>query len=150
MNQPALSKFLVYSFDESGALTFLKAVDNPGSKLPCWTVITPDGRRVYTANAGNGTVSAFDLGDDRRSPKHLQTLALEHAANPWAIGIDPSGRTLFVVDARATARLRNGIGNRLHALHVRGDGRVEELDSSPVKLPVGSDASPLGIAVVPR
>jgi hypothetical protein len=41
-------------------------------------------------------------------------------------------------------------GNRLHALAVGTDGRLTELDASPVRLPVGADAAPLGIAVVPR
>jgi len=46
--------------------------------------------------------------------------------------------------------VRRGNGNSLHALAVGSDGRLTELDSSPVALPVSTDASPLGIAVVPR
>jgi 6-phosphogluconolactonase (cycloisomerase 2 family) len=149
-NQAALSKLLVYAYDQSGRLSFVRAVDNRRSKLPCWTVVTPDGRRLYTANAGNGTVSVFDLSHDATAPRRLQTLELERAGNPWGLALDPAGRTLFVVDPRAAFGVRRGNGNRLHALAVRSDGRLEELGSSPVRLPVGGDASPLGIAVVPR
>jgi hypothetical protein len=149
-NLPGRAKLLVYSYDGTGRLTFVGAADNDGAKLPCWTAVTPDGRRLYTANAGNGTVSAYDLSRNRESPRRLQLLALERGGNPWGLALDPAGRTLFVVDPRATFDVPRGRGNRLHALAVDSDGRLTELDASPVRLPVGADAAPLGIAVVPR
>jgi DNA-binding beta-propeller fold protein YncE len=149
-NQAATNKLLVYSYDARGRLTFVNAVHNTHADLPCWSAITPDGRRLFTANAGNGTVTAFDLSRDPSRPRRLQTLALDGAANPWGLALDPSGETLFVVDPRAVERAPRRRGNRLHALHVQADGRLRELGTSPVRLPVGSDASPLGIAVVPR
>jgi len=149
-NQASTAQLLVYAYDATGRLTFVQAVANHGSKLPCWTVVTPNGRRLYTANAGNGTVSAFDLGRDPRSPHQLQTLALKHGGNPWGLALDPAGKTLFVVDPHAVESVPRGRGNRLHALVVRSDGRLTELDSSPARLPVSTDASPIGIAVVPR
>lgn len=148
MNTPQIARLLVYSWDESGRLTFVTSAANEGAKLPCWTAITPDGRHLYTANAANGSVSAFSLGRDRRSPRRIQRLALEHGGNPWAIGVDPSGKTLFVVDARAASFLPKGLGNRLHVLAVDGDGKLEEVHT--VKLPLGAGASALGIAVVPE
>jgi hypothetical protein len=149
-NQAATEQLLVYSYDPSGRLTFVHAVHNTHSDLPCWTVVTPDGRRLFTANAGNGTVSSFDLSRDARRPRRVQTLALDGAANPWGLAVDPTGRTLFVVDPRAVERAPRRRGNRLHAVHVESDGHLRELGTSPIRLPVGSDASPLGIAVVPK
>lgn len=149
-NLPAVAKLVVYSYDGTGRLAFFRAVDNGGATLPCWTVVAPDERRLYTANAGNGTVSAFDLERDPESPRHLQTLALKRAANPWGLALDPSGRTLFVVDPHAVSFAPRGRGNLLHALAVGSNGRLTELGSSPARLPVGSDASPLGIAIVAR
>ena len=149
-DQAATAQLLVYSYDSSGRLTFVRAVHNSGAKLPCWTAVTADGRRLFTANAGNGTVSAFDISRNPGEPRHLQTLPLKSAGNPWGLALDPSGRTLFVVDPRAVAQVPRHRGNRLHALHVGSDGRLTELASSPARLPVGEDASPLGIAVVPR
>ena len=146
-NQPAIEKLLVYSYEETGRLTFVAAVGNKGSKLPCWTAVTPDGRGLYTANAGNGTISAFDLRDPR-SPRQLQTFALRRGGNPWGLSLDPGGRTLFVVDPRAVPAVPHGRGNRLHALAVGSEGRLTQIAS--VRLPVGDDASPLGIAVAPR
>jgi 6-phosphogluconolactonase (cycloisomerase 2 family) len=149
-NQAATAKLLVYTYDATGKLTFVRAVANDGSELPCWTVVTSDGRHLFTANAGNGTVSAFDLGRDPASPHQFQTLALKHAANPWGLALDPIGKTLFVVDPHAVGSVPRGRGNRLHALAVGSDGRLTELESSPARLPVSAEASPLGIAVVPR
>jgi 6-phosphogluconolactonase len=148
-DQSATEQLLVYSYDAAGKLTFVRAVHNSGAKLPCWTVVSPDGRFLYTANAGNGSVSAFDLATPE-APRHLQTYHLRRGANPWGLALDPSGRTLFVVDPRAVEGVPGILGNRLHALAVDTNGRVDEIDGARVKLPVGNDASPLGIAVVPR
>jgi DNA-binding beta-propeller fold protein YncE len=123
-------------------------VHNSGAKLPCWTVVSPDGRFLYTANAGNGTVSAFSLLDPER-PRHLQTLSLGHGANPWGLALDPTGRTLFVVDPRAADGVPKILGNRLHVLVVKENGRLSENDADRQHLPVEDGAAPLGIAVVP-
>ena len=147
-NQAATEQLLVYSYDLQGRLTFMTTVHNSGAKLPCWTVISPTGRFLYTANAGNGTVSAFSLAHPER-PRHLQTLSLGHGANPWGLALDPTGRTLFVVDPRAVSGVPGILGNRLHVLVVRDDGRLSENDTAREHLPVENGASPLGIAVVP-
>ena len=124
-------------------------VDNDGATLPCWTVVSPNGRFLYNANAGNGTVSAFDLRSPE-APRHLQTITLRRGANPWGLALDPPGRTLFVVDPRAVGGVSSVLGNRLHVLTVGSDGRLSEINGARQVLPVGGDASPLGIAVVPR
>jgi 6-phosphogluconolactonase (cycloisomerase 2 family) len=147
-NQAATEQLLVYSYDLTGRLTFVHAVHNSGAKLPCWTIISPDARFLYTANAGNGTVSAFSLANPER-PRHLQTLSLGHGANPWGLALDPTGRTLFVVDPRAVDGVPRILGNRLHVLVVKDDGRLTENDTAREHLPVEAGASPLGIAVVP-
>ena len=147
-NQAATAQLLVYRYGLDGRLTFVKAVHNSGAKLPCWTVVSPNGRYLYTANAGNGTVSAFDLRNPL-APHHLQTFHLDHGANPWGLQLDPTGRTLFVVDPRAVEGVPSILGNRLHVLVVGSDGRLSENDTARRHLPVEKNASPLGIAVVP-
>jgi hypothetical protein len=147
-NQAATEQLLVYTYDLQGRLSFVRAVHNSGAKLPCWTIVSPDGRFLYTANAGNGTVSAFSLANPER-PRHLQTLSLGHGANPWGLALDPTGGTLFVVDPRAVDNVPHILGNRLHVLVVRADGRLSENDTARERLPVEKDAAPLGIAVVP-
>jgi 6-phosphogluconolactonase (cycloisomerase 2 family) len=148
-DQAATAQLLVYSYDLSGGLHFVHATHNSGAVLPCWTVVSPDGRFLFTANAGNGTVSAFSL-QDPESPRHLQTVGLAHGANPWGLALDPSGGTLFVVDPRAVEGVPSILGNRLHVMVVAKDGTVSEVLDARAELPVARDASPLGIAVVPR
>jgi DNA-binding beta-propeller fold protein YncE len=147
-NQAFTAQLLVYSYDLDARLTFVSAVRNPRAKLPCWTTVSPDGRFLYTANAGNGTVSAFSLARPER-PRHLQTFRLGHGANPWGLALDPTGRTLFVVDPRAVDGVPRILGNRLHVLVVGEDGRLSENDDAREHLPVEDGAAPLGIAVVP-
>src|SRR5439155_3962146 len=98
--QPAISKLLVYSYDEHAMLTFVSAVSIDGATLPCWAAISRDGRHLFTANAGNGTVSAFDLSDPRK-PRFVDTVRLHRFGNPWGLALDPSGDWLFVVGPRA-------------------------------------------------
>jgi DNA-binding beta-propeller fold protein YncE len=148
-NQAATEQLFVYSYDPSGRLTFVDAVKNKGSTLPCWTAISPNGRFLYTANAGNGTVSVFDLRDPE-APKQLQLVHLRRGANPWGLALDPTGKTLFVVDPRAVGGVPDIVGNRLHVLAVRKDGRLDEIDGARIKLPVTKESSPFGIAVVSR
>ena len=148
-DQSASHQLLVYAYEPTGKLRFVQAVNNSGARLPCWTTVSRDGRFLYTANAGNGSVSAFSLADPAK-PRHLQTLGLRRGANPWGLALDPSGKTLFVVDPNAVEGVPSALGNRLHVLTVGSSGRLTEIDAARKRLPVGRDSSPLGIAVVPR
>jgi len=82
------------------------------------------------------------------APRHLQTLSLGHGANPWGLALDPTGRTLFVVDPRAVDGVPSILGNRLHVLVVGENGHLSENDSARQHLPVEDGASPLWMAVV--
>jgi hypothetical protein len=68
---------------------------------------------------------------------------------PVGLALDPTGRTLFVVDPRAVDGVPNILGNRLHVLVVGENGRLSENDAARARLPVEDGAAPLGIAVVP-
>lgn len=64
----------------------------------CWTVATPDGRYVYTANAGSGSLSSFRVSGNG-------TLTLVEAAaettagsHPLDLAISPNGRRLLVLN----------------------------------------------------
>ena len=124
------------------------AAPNPHATGPSPIRVAVGSGSVWTANAGNGTVSAFSLLDPER-PRHLQTLSLGHGANPWGLALDPTGRTLFVVDPRAVDGVPKILGNRLHVLVVKENGRLSENDADRQHLPVEDGAAPLGIAVVP-
>jgi hypothetical protein len=92
----------------------------------------------------------FDLSDPR-APRQIQSVRLHGAGNPWNFKIDPSGRYLFMVNMRAASVLvPAGRGNTLHSFRIGADGRLTELASSPVPIPVPLDTNPWGLVVVPR
>jgi hypothetical protein len=43
-----------------------------------------------------------------------------------------------------------GRGNTLHSFAIAADGKLKELPSSPVPIPVPPNTNPWGMAVVPR
>ncbi len=141
---PAL---IVYAYDASGALTYRSRVPNAGSYLPCWNVITPDGKFLYTANADTDNVSAFDLADPA-NPVQIQTFAFQTPGNPWNAQVDPTGKYLFVNTPRDTIKVPAGEGNTQHVLRIGNDGTLTEVSSSPVKLPVPAGTQPQGLAIV--
>lgn len=144
-----LSRTIVYSWNDQARLQFLRALPNRGSLLPCWTHVNAGGTRMYSGNAGNDTISVFDISGDPSNPREIQSVRLNAPGNPWNFEIDPSGRFLFLLDMRAIAQIPPGQGNELHALRISADGRLTEESSSPVRIPVPVGANPVGLAVVP-
>jgi 6-phosphogluconolactonase (cycloisomerase 2 family) len=118
--------------------------------LPCWTQINTAGTRLYTGNAGSQNISVFDIGTDPRHPRQIQRVKLHGQGLPWNFQIDPSGRYLFMLNMRAIRELPPGQGNTLHSFSIGAGGRLKELTSSPVPIPVPLGTNPWGLAVVPR
>lgn len=141
------SALAVYRFDSEAGLTFIRAAPNQGAWLPCWTIVSPDGRHLYTANAGSETISVFDIGTDPESPRQIQSVAFGQPGNPWNLALDSSERFLLVLNPRNLPGVPAGAGNTLHLLQVSADGTVKEVSSALVKLPVPVGTSPQGLAV---
>lgn len=144
---PRASALAVYRYDPDADLTFVRAAPNQGSWLPCWTTVSPDGQHLYTANAGSGTISAFDIGTDPESPRQIQSVAFGQPGNPWNVRLDASGRFLLVLNPRNLPGIPAGAGNTLHLLEVSPDGTVREVASAMVKLPIPVGTNPQGLAV---
>jgi DNA-binding beta-propeller fold protein YncE len=144
-----LSETIVYRWDDRARLTFVRALRNPHSLLPCWTHVNASGTRMYTGNAGSDNLSVFDLTHDPTNPQEIQSVRLNAPGNPWNFQIDPTGRVIFLLDMRAVRQIPAGRGNQLHALRIAADGRLTEERSSPVKIPVPIGTNPIGLAVVP-
>lgn len=144
-----IAQMAIYTYDASARLSFVKVVPNPGAMLPCWTLISSDGTRIYTDNAGNNTMSVYD-NLDPLNPRQIQLLTLKGDGNPWDLHLDPTGRFIFMVDPRARMNVKAGDGNQVHTLLVAPDGRLSEPGYSPVSIPVALDVNPIGLAVVPR
>jgi DNA-binding beta-propeller fold protein YncE len=144
-----VSKIAVYTYADTGRLAFVRAVDAPGAMLPCWTLVNRAGTRLYTANAGNNTMSVFDLSDPL-TPKPMQTLKLHSDGNPWDMRFDPTERMIFLVDPRARTNVKPGNGQAVHTLMINSDGTLTEPTYSPVTLPLGLNINPYGMAVLGR
>jgi DNA-binding beta-propeller fold protein YncE len=145
-----IRRLVVYRYDASGRLSLASSQLNRGSYLPCWTQINRDGTRLYTGNAGSGNISVFDLRQDPVHPRQIQQVDLRGLGLPWNFQIDPTGRFLFIINMRAVRQIPPGQGNTLHSFRIAPDGRLSELPSSPVPIPVPLNTNPWGMAVVAR
>jgi 6-phosphogluconolactonase (cycloisomerase 2 family) len=144
-----LSETIVYRWDDRARLTFVRALANPHSFLPCWTHVNAQGTRMYSGNAGSDNVSVFDIANDPTDPREIQSVKLNAPGNPWNFQIDPTGRVIFLLDMRAVRQIPPGRGNQLHALRIAANGRLTEERSSPVNIPVPVGTNPIGLAIVP-
>jgi hypothetical protein len=144
-----LSETIVYRWDDQARLTFVRALANPHSFLPCWTHVDAQGTRMYSGNAGSDNLSVFDIARDPTNPREIQSVRLNAPGNPWNFEIDPTGHVIFLLDMRAVRQIPPGRGNQLHALRIAPDGHLAEEHSSPVKIPVPVGTNPIGLAVVP-
>jgi YVTN family beta-propeller protein len=93
--------------------------------------VTPDHRRAFTANIGDGTVSVLDLASGTK----LRDIAV--GGSPEGIALTPDGRTLWVGDLR---------GARVQAFDADSFERVAEVATGPV--PIRVLASPDGRWIV--
>lgn len=142
-----LSETVVYRWDDQARLTFVRALPNPHSFLPCWTHVNATGTRMYSGNAGSDNLTVFDIARDPTDPREIQSAQLNAPGNPWNFQIDPTGRFIVVLDMRATRQIPPGRGNQLHALRIGADGRLSEERPSPVNIPVPIGTNPIGLAI---
>ena len=142
------AKLAVYSYDDAGRLTFVRAVPNKG-QLICWVAINETGTRAYTTNNGDDTVSVYDLGDPTY-PLELQTLHLKGHGHPYQLALDSKEAFLYIVKHRTFDETPLGDGSVLNVLKVLPDGTLQEVGSSPETLPVRDDllARPQGVAAL--
>jgi 6-phosphogluconolactonase len=119
----------------SGALSPIGGSPYPdGQTAPCWVEISHDGRYLFTVNTGSTTISSYRIHENG-SLTYKSTVAFKSGAGirPFDARLDPSGDTLYVVDAALSA---------VSAFNV-SSGSLAELAQSPFALPGG--ATPFGI-----
>jgi 6-phosphogluconolactonase (cycloisomerase 2 family) len=133
---PVAALIGIYTYDASGALTFLQTIPAVGGN--CWMAINTSGSRLYVADSGIASVSVYDTTVGTL-PVLLQTLALRNATRALNMALDPTENFLYVLDV-----LNN---KRMHVLQVLADGTLLE-HGNPINLPVPQGAAPVGIATV--
>jgi DNA-binding beta-propeller fold protein YncE len=143
-----------FDFTATGQLSVIGGASDPYVRrpsLPCWSVVSKDGHRLYFADAGSDDVSVWDVETDPRHPHLLQTYELSGGGNPWGLRIDPTGQLLFVIAPRQVYQVPEGQGQLLHALRLAADGTISDaIDGSPVTVPIPPQTNMFGLAVLGR
>jgi len=145
---PNYGSIAAFDFTPAGDLTLIGGQIEPEAALPCWSVVSADGRRLYFANAGSNNVSVWDVETDPRHPAWLQTYTFAENGNPWGLRIDPTGTLLFVLVPRQVGQVPESQGQLLHGLQIANDGTLTEMRGSPVPVPVAFASNPFGVTVV--
>jgi 6-phosphogluconolactonase (cycloisomerase 2 family) len=150
----------VFTFDRAGKLNLVDTVSVEG-KGPCWTLVSPNGKFLYTVDTGTNSVGVFSLSDPLH-PAQIQEFVLGGPQNSsgnataarettaFEFAIDPSGKTLYVIDHDTDPSGGFPQGNALHILAVKPDGMLSENANSPLFLPsdIPAGADPQGVAVI--
>jgi 6-phosphogluconolactonase (cycloisomerase 2 family) len=120
---PNASSASAYSISEDGDLAVLSAAVPTKQTAACWLVTSPDERFLYTANAGSGTISGFNISHDGGlqliSPGGI-TVVTGAASHPIDMTFSRDGRFFYV--------LANGTGT-LGAFRAKPDGSLERLSA---------------------
>ena len=111
-----------YSVSSTGVLTPISASISNGQGATCWTLLSPDGRRLYTSNTATGTLSYYGVGTD--GTLTLQTSAASSLEGPTSGpidgGVSEDGKYLYVLDS--------GIG-AITALRINDDGSLTKVQT---------------------
>jgi 6-phosphogluconolactonase (cycloisomerase 2 family) len=124
-----------YLVSEDGDLAVISGAVPTTQKAPCWLLASHDGRFVYTANAGSGSISGFRVG-------HNGSLELLDADGRTAVTGNGSHPVDMAQshDGRFFYALANGDGT-LHGFRVRENGALD-----PITVVNGIPASAGGLA----
>jgi 6-phosphogluconolactonase (cycloisomerase 2 family) len=163
----------VWTWDQTGALTFAGAVD-PGavgrSPDPCWLAVDPMGRWAYAASVNPDQVVAYSLANPLM-PVALQNLTLAgpkaplpagtpepygSTTAPFNLSVDPQGKFVYVANhatcvTTSVDATNCPLGNAIHILKINTDGTLTEQPNSPYIFPptmVPVNARPKGLAVL--
>jgi 6-phosphogluconolactonase len=105
-----------YAVDSNGTLTTISASVPTLGAATCWNAVTPNGKWVYTSNAGSSNISGFTIGSDGSLTALSGTI----------VGTSPTGATNL--DMALTAD-----GKFLYTLYARV-GMIRSSASSPTAL----------------
>lgn len=110
-----------YSVSDAGDLAVITGAAPTKQTAACWLILSHDGRFIYTADAGSGTLSGFGVASD--GTLHLLdpngiTAVIGTGSHPVDMAQSRDGRMLFV--------LANGNGT-LGTFRVTGSGSLQPL-----------------------
>ena len=142
-----INEVTVYTYDERGNLSFVRAVADSGA-APCWAVVNRAGTRLYATNTGDNSIEVYDLTDPF-NPVDIQHFVMEGTTGaPFSTVLDESDHWLYVSSEQSTATATTA-ANAFHTLKVGADGMLTE-PFLPTVLPIGGSVpvQAQGITVV--
>lgn len=132
---PRLSAMSSYRLTRDGRLRTISGSVRNGQTDTCWVVITRDGRHVYTANFGNGTISRYHFTPSGRVRLIDGKAAfLGSLSQPVDLALSADSRFLYL--------LLRGTGG-VATFRIRDNGSLEPLGTVTGGLPVADGASGL-------
>jgi 6-phosphogluconolactonase (cycloisomerase 2 family) len=134
-----VSKVAVYTYDDNGQLSFVRAVPDSGA-APCWAIVNHAGTRLYATNTGDNSIAVYDLADPL-NPVQIQHFVMASTTGAaFSTVIDHSDSWIYVSSEQSSASATPA-ANAFHALKVAADGTLTE-PFPPTVLPV-SGATPV-------
>jgi len=116
---PNASSVSSYTIGESGALSVISAAVPTKQTAACWLALAPNGRYLYTGDAGGGAISGFHVHADG------SVTLLEPSGLTASVGSGTHPADLaFSQDGSAFFSLNNGNGT-ISAFRVMGDGSLQ-------------------------
>jgi len=157
------NKIGVFTYDNNGVLHFVRAIQLRGIAT-CWLEVSDNGKFMYAANSADDSISVISLANPL-NPVELQNIqlngpkaplppppaAVAFNTTPFQLTLDPTGKTLYVVNHETSPDNSTPQGNQLHVLKVQPDGRLTEDVTSPLIFPqsaVPARAHPQGIVAI--
>ena len=146
-------KVVIYRYDDqTGAVEFVRAVDNPKTIAACWARITSDGRFLYTGNSGSHDLSVFRILDDGARLERVELQKSPADSTIANIALTKEEDFLFALGSAlspdAPPNIPPGTGNFLETYKIAEDGTLGPV--TQVALPVPTNTLPVGIGMVER
>jgi 6-phosphogluconolactonase (cycloisomerase 2 family) len=132
---PNISAASSYQFNADGTITAISGSVPNGQTDVCWVLITNDGRYVYAANFGSGTISSYSLSTSG-------TLTLLNGAAAFMGAMSQPVDIDLSADGRYLYQLLRGTG-AVAAFRIEANGALTSLGVITGGLPVANGASGL-------
>jgi Lactonase, 7-bladed beta-propeller len=101
VNAAVIGKLAVYNYSNPSNVTLTSSTDNlgPGGSptAACWTVISKNGKFLYTANSVTQNISVFSLTDGGATATLLEDVPLKSTGTDDDLSLDPTGKWLYII-----------------------------------------------------
>ena len=151
----------VFTYSPTGQLTFVNGNATSTGTVTCWSAISADGKFLYTADNGSGSVAVYSLADPM-NPVFIQEFTLTGPqstpvqSKDFQLALSPDGTKLYAVNQDIPPM--NGMPptfmdgfDQLHTLSIDPTTGMLSEPTAPVLLSptvVPNDVQPQGLVVV--